>query len=224
MSARKKRDEPWKPGQPIKAAGDGRSFAVPPSHPAVMPVEVDDPYGSGKVVTLRSGRDDLLGSLHAHRHIDDHQFAAGRRYERDVEVSEGGVRGFDPTREKVDGGRPPEMMLDVQQDARKSLKGAEAAMGLIGASIAHDVIVAGMSYGQIALKEKGWYYGPGAKCGGGPLADAYDDPLEFRDQRANRRARENFGRRHVDNFGVLFRSALDCLVIYYDMQTRPAPN
>ena len=45
----------------IKAAGDGRSFAVPPSRPPVMPVEVDDPYGSGKVVTLHSGRDDHLG-------------------------------------------------------------------------------------------------------------------------------------------------------------------
>jgi hypothetical protein len=93
-------------------------------------------------------------------------------------------------------------------------------MGFIGASIARDILVDGMSYGQIALKEDGLYYGPGAKCGGGPLSGAYDDPLEFQDQRANRRAREIFGRRHVDNFGVLFRSALECLVIYYRLKTR----
>src|ERR1700742_3600470 len=141
-------------------------------------------------------------------------------YQRDVEVSEGGLRGIDPTRERVDGGRPPELMLDAQQDARKSRKAAEAAMGIIGASIAYDVIVAGMSYAQVALKKAGLYYGPDAKCGGGPLYEQYDDPLELQGERANRRARERFGRRHVDNFGVLLRSALECLVIHYGLQTR----
>ena len=218
---RKSRGEPWKPGgQKIKAAGD-KSFAVPPHYPAVMPVEVADPYREGKILAMRSVRDDPLGSLHAHRQIDDHQYEAGRLYERDVEVSEQGLRAIDPTKEKVDGGLPPELLSDAQQDARKSRKGAETAMGIIGASIAYDVIIDGMSYGKIALKKHGWYYGPDAKCGGGPLHGAYDDPLEFQDQLANRRARENFGRRHVDNFGVLFRSALDCLVIYYGLTTRP---
>lgn len=220
MSLRTKRHEPWRPGQPVKAAGDHRSFAVQPSHPAVMPVEIDDPYGAGKIVAMRSGRGDHLGSLHAHRQIDDHQFAAGRLYERDVEVSEGGLRAVDPSREKVDGGLPPDLLGDVQQDARKSLKGAEAAMGIRGAQIARNVIVDGMSYGQIALMEDGLYYGPDAKCGGGPLNGALDDPLEYQDQLANRRAREMYGRRHVDNYGVLFRSALDCLVIHYGMKTR----
>jgi hypothetical protein len=211
----KRRAEPWRPrGQKVKAAGD-KSFAVPPRHPAVLPVEVADPYGAGKILAMRSVRNDPLGSLHAHRQIDDHQYEAGRLYQRDVEVSEQGLRAIDPTREKVDGGLPAELLSDAQQDARASRKGAEAAMGLIGASIARDILVDGMSYGQIALKEDGLYYGPGAKCGGGPLYEDYDDPLEFEDQRANRRAREIFGRRHVDNYGVLFRSALDCLVIYY---------
>jgi hypothetical protein len=215
----KRRAQPFRQVGKIKAAGD-KSFAVPPRYPAVMPVEVADPYGDGKIVAMRSVRDDPLGSLHAHRHIDDHQYEAGRRYERDVEVSEQGLRAIDPTREKVDGGLPPELLSDAQQDARVSRKGAEAAMGLIGAPIAYDVIIAGMSYGQIALKEGGLYYGPDAKCGGGPLGGAYDDPLEFRDQLANRRARQIWSRRYVDNYGVLFRSALDCLVIYYGLKTR----
>jgi len=212
-----KRAEPWKP---VKAAGD-KSFAVPPRNPSILQVEVDDPYEDGKILAMRSVRDDPLGSLHAHGHIDDHQFAAGRLYQRDVEVSEQGLRAIDPTREKVDGGLPPEPLSVAQQRAAASRKGAAAAMGLICAPIAHDVLVDGMSYGQIALKQDGLYYGASAKCGGGPLSGAYDDPLELQDQRANDRARQRFGRRHVDNIGVLFRSALDCLVIYYGMKTRP---
>src|SRR5450755_2462543 len=75
---RKLRDEPFRPSaKKIKAAGD-KSFAVPPRYPAVMPVEVADPYGEGKIVALRSVRDDPLGSLHAHRQIDDHPYEAGR--------------------------------------------------------------------------------------------------------------------------------------------------
>jgi hypothetical protein len=222
MSERQQRREPYRPIRPIKAAGTGRSFAVPPNR--VVPVEVDDPYGSGKIVALRSGRDDPLGWLHAHRHIDDHQFAAGRRYQRDVEVSEGGLRGFDPTREKVDGSAPTELMIDAALDALKSRQEAEAAMGVILAPIAHDVIVAGMSYSQIALKKAGLYYGDEAKCKGGPLYGPYEDPLKMETQRANSRADEILGDRKVSDIGVLFRSALDCLVIYYGMQTRLALN
>jgi len=224
VNARKQRHEPWRPGQPIKAPGDGRSFAVPPSHPAVMPVEIDDPYGSGKITALHTGRDDLLGSLHAHRQIDDRQFEAGRRYERDVEVSEGGLQAIDYSRPKVDGSSPGGSMIDVAIDARESRQGAETAMGVILAPIAYDIIVGGMSLGQVALKRAGYYYGDDAKCKVGPLYDVYDDLLETQKQLANRRARDMLKRRHVDNFGVLFRSALDCLVIYYGMQTRPAPN
>jgi hypothetical protein len=215
-----KRGEPWHPMRPLKAAGD-QSFAVPPKHPAVMPVEVADPYGDGKMLlAMRSVRDDLPAYLHAHRQIDDHQFEAGRRYQRDVEVSEQGLRAIDPTREKVDGGLPPEPLSMRQQDARKSRTAAETAMGLALAPIAYAVLIESMSYSQIALKQHGWYYGDDAKCKGGPLSDAYADPLEMQDKLANKRARENFGRRKVDNIGVLFRSALDCLVIYYGMSTR----
>jgi hypothetical protein len=220
QQANTKRGEPWhpmRPAAPIKAAGD-KSFAVPTS--SVVPVMVPDPYSEGSyILAMRSVRDDLLAYLHTHRQIDDHQFAAGRRYQRDVEVSEQGLRAIDPTKEKVDGGLPPEMLSDRQQDARKSRTGAEIAMGLALAPIAYAVLIGGMSYSQIALREHGWYYGEGAKCKGGPLSDAYADPLEMQDKLANKRARENFGRRRVDNIGVLFRSALDCLVIYYGMQT-----
>jgi hypothetical protein len=217
---RKPRAEPFRPsGQKIKAAGD-ISFAVSPRYPAVLPVEVSDPYGEGKILAMRLVRNDPLGSLHAHRQIDDLQYEAGRLDQRDVEVSEQGLRAIDPTREKVDGGLPYEPLSESRQRAGASRKGAEAAMGLIGASIARDILFEGMSYGQIALKEEGLYYGPGAKCPGGRLYENYDDPLEFGDQRANRRAREIFGRRRVDNFGVLFRSALDCLAIHYGLKTR----
>jgi hypothetical protein len=220
--ARPKREQPWKPGQPVKAAGTKILMAVPPQYPAVTPVEVVDPYGDGnKVLAMRSLRDDPLASRHAHRQIDDHQFEAGCLYQRDVEVSEQGLRAIDPTREKVDGGLPPEPLSDVQQDASRRRKGAEAAMGLIGAPIAYDIIIGGMSNGQVALKQDGLYYGDGAQCKGGPLHGAYDDILESQDQLANRRAREMYGSRQVLKIGVLFGSALDCLVIYYGMKTPP---
>jgi hypothetical protein len=224
MSEKQQRREPWRPGQPvpIKAPGTERSCAVPPSY--VVPVEVDDPYGPGKITALHSGRHDLLGSLHSHRQIDDHQFEAGRRYERDVEVSEGGLQAIDYTRPKVDGSSPGDSMIDVAIDARESREGAEKAMGVILAPIAHDIIVGGMSLGQVALKRANLYYGDNAKCKGGPLYRHYDDLLELQDQLANRRAKEIFGRRHVDNFGVLFRSALDCLIIHYQLRARSPLN
>lgn len=211
------RSEPWKPGVPLVKAANDNSFAVPPRHPAVMPVEVVDPYGDGNVLVV-CARSDHLGWLHSHRQIDDHQYEAGRLYQRDVEVSEQGLRAIDPTREKVDGGLPPEPLSETRQDAWKRRREAETAMGLVLAPLAHNILVNGMSYGQIALQDTGEYYG--SSFSGGPLYQHYDDILETDDQRANRVAKERFGRRHVNNYGVLFRSALNCLVIYYGMATR----
>jgi hypothetical protein len=209
-----KRGQPYHPMRPMKAVGD-KSFSVPTS--SVAPVMVPDPYSEGGyILAMRSVRDDLPAYLHTHRQIDDHQFAAARLYQRDVEMSEqDGLRAIDPTREHVDGGLPPEPLSERQQDARKRRTGAETSMGLINAPIVYSIIVEGMTYSQILLKKRGLY----AKSGGGPLPGPLADMLQTQVQLSKVRALDNYGERAVKEIGYLFRSGLDCLAIYYGMQT-----
>jgi hypothetical protein len=209
-----KRGQPYHPMR-LKAAGD-KSFSVPTS--SVAPVMVLDPYSEGYIQVLRVN--DFLFGLHTHRQIDDHQFAAARLYQRDVEVSEqDGLKAVDPTKERVDGGLPPEPLSDQQQDARKRRTGAETSMGLINAKIVYDVLIGGMNYGQILLKRNGMYYGENAMCGGGPLANGYADILQNEPQRAKERALNMYGERAVKEIGYHFRNGLDCLAIYYGLST-----
>src|ERR1700689_3779136 len=65
----------------------------------VAAVEVDDPLGlepGDKIVTLRSIRNDPLGRMHAHRHIDEAQYQGGRAFQNDWEKAERGPQAVDP--------------------------------------------------------------------------------------------------------------------------------
>ncbi len=84
-----------------------------PRNAEVAAVEVDDPFGlepGDKVVTLRSIRSDLLGRMHAHRHIDEAQYQGGRAVQKEWEKAERGPQAVDPTREYVDDGQMREKM------------------------------------------------------------------------------------------------------------------
>src|ERR1700741_4054229 len=78
-----------------------------PRNAEVPAIEIDDPLGlepGEKIVALRSIRNDPLGRLHSHHHIDEAQYGAGRAFQDDWEKAERAPRAVDPTREYVDGG------------------------------------------------------------------------------------------------------------------------
>jgi hypothetical protein len=69
--ARAKRRRPHDPAK----VHDRRSRDLP-RNAEVAAVEVDDPLGmepGDKIVTLRSIRNDPLGRMHSHRHVDEAQ-------------------------------------------------------------------------------------------------------------------------------------------------------
>ena len=84
-----------------------------PLNARIAPIEIDDPYAPagepGKILAVRSLRDDPLGWLHSHRRINEAQFGAGRCWQRDYEESQiGHVRTNLPRGPRVDGGRVQE--------------------------------------------------------------------------------------------------------------------
>lgn len=92
----------------------------------VTPVEVDDPYEEGgKIIVMRSTRDDPLSEMLARGQITECDFAAGRHWQRAFEDSEiGSVRGIDPTKEAVDGGRMCDPISERRDSAGRELKAA----------------------------------------------------------------------------------------------------
>jgi hypothetical protein len=113
-------------------------------------IEIDDPYEiGGKIVTLRSIRNDPLAGLHARGFIDEAQYQGGRAFQHDFEIAEQGPRAIDPSKESVDGGKSPEPITDARLKATDRLIVAERALGQNGSSLIHDVLIARMSIDQI---------------------------------------------------------------------------
>jgi len=76
--------------QKLAKIHDRRSRDLP-RNAEVAAVEVDDPLAlepGEKIVTLRSLRNDPLGKLHSHRHIDEAQYRGGRAFQDDWEKAE----------------------------------------------------------------------------------------------------------------------------------------
>jgi hypothetical protein len=132
----------------------------------VAPIEVDDPLElGGKLIVMRSTRDDPLGDLHARKMIDEAQYHAGRAFQSDFESAERGPKAIDFTKEAVDGGQLPEAITEHQRRAAKQLAVVYRALGQDGAALTHDVLVHSKTRMQIAqargLIGKRWeeYYG-----------------------------------------------------------------
>jgi hypothetical protein len=158
----------------MKAGADAvtnRDATAPaiPLQAEVASLDVDDPSAtrSGeRINVLRQLRSDPLARLHAHRHIDEAQYRAGRVFQRDCEIASRGVRAVDPTRERVDGGVMAQAVGDAQVRARKRLIAMEQVLGRTMHRVTHAVLVDGMSMetlakvlfdreGEVAVK----YYG-----------------------------------------------------------------
>jgi hypothetical protein len=127
---------------------------------------VDDPYeAGGKIIVMRSTRDDPLGDLHARHMIDEAQYQAGREFQNDFETAERGPRAIDPSKEAVDGGLMPEPITEAQRRAGKQLAVVYQALGQDGSAIVHDVLVHNRTRKAVALsrglKGERWekYYG-----------------------------------------------------------------
>lgn len=117
----------------------------------VAPIEVDDPMEmGGKLIVMRSVRNDPLANLHARSHIDDAQYQGGRSFQRDFETAERGPRAIDFTREAVDGGLMPEPITEGQRKAARKLAEVYRVLGQDGSSLTHGVLIHGQTYRQVA--------------------------------------------------------------------------
>jgi hypothetical protein len=148
--ARAKRKK--RPHDPAKVH-DRRSRDLPRNAEAAA-VEVDDPLlePGDKIVTLRSIRNDPLGRMHTHRHVDEAQYQGGRAFQADWEKAERGPRAVDPTREYVDGGQTREPITEGQRKAVLRLNRAERELGADGSALVHEVLVLGMTMEQIGQR------------------------------------------------------------------------
>jgi len=138
----------------ITLAHDRRAQDLP-RNAEVASVEIDDPLAlepGDKIVALRSIRNDPLGRLHSHRHIDEAQYRGGRAFQDDWEKAERGPRAVDPTREYVDGGQPREPITERQRRAVLRLNRIERELGADGVILVHEVLVLGMTMEQVALR------------------------------------------------------------------------
>ena len=127
--------------------------AIDLTHADVAPIEVDDPIErGGRLLVMRSLRDDPLGALHAANQIDNVQYLAGRYWQKAYELAEiGGARAIDYSETKVDGGKIPEPTVsDAQAKALSDLSKARKALGDYGASIVHDVMACHMTIKECA--------------------------------------------------------------------------
>src|SRR6188768_4392154 len=148
--ARAKRRRPHDPAK----VHDRRSRDLP-RNAEVAAVEVDDPLAlepGDKIVTLRSIRNDPLGRMHSHRHVDEAQYQGGRAFQDDWEKAERGPQAVDPTREYVDGGQMREPITEGQRKAVLRLNRAERELGADGSALVHDVLVLGMTTEQIGQR------------------------------------------------------------------------
>jgi hypothetical protein len=105
-----------------------RDFAL---HLELMEDEVLDPMGleaDDKIKVMRQLKGDPLARLYAHHQVDQIQFFAGQRYQRDWRTAEQGAKAIDPTKEAVDGGAPIDPLPERRLAARARLEAAETAV------------------------------------------------------------------------------------------------
>jgi hypothetical protein len=156
-----------KPHNPAKAH-DRRSRDLP-RNAEVAAIEVDDPLGlepGDRIVTLRSIRNDPLGRLHSHRHIDEAQYQGGRVF-KGLGKAERGLRAVDPTGNMSMAARCGSRLPKAAAALR--LNRAERELGADGSALVHDILVQGMTMEQIGqrrgLRGQRWidYFAAGSR-------------------------------------------------------------
>lgn len=113
-------------------------------------VEIDCPFEPGaRISVLRSVRDDPLGDHFARGHVDEAQFAAGRRFQQCFGIAERGPRAMQMA-EAVDGNPPRETLTDESLMASKWLTKCYGALGRDGSTLMHDMLIHARTTRQIA--------------------------------------------------------------------------
>lgn len=136
-----------------------RKSADLPINAVVVPFVIDDPYSDSgeKIEVLRSIRNDILAGMLSRRHIEPHQYEAGRLWEKYFEQAQiGGLSAIDPTREVVDGGKMREPITDIQVSAFRKLNEARTELGRFGHSLVMDILGLRCSLIQAAERRNCW--------------------------------------------------------------------
>lgn len=122
-------------------------------------VEVDDPYAQepgGKIMVMRSVRDDPLAAMYAAGTVDLCQFEAGRRWQgANAALEVGIIKAIDPSKEAVDGGRMADPVCEgvVRRDrARKDIERAETALGEEGLMLVRDILESELTIAMAATR------------------------------------------------------------------------
>jgi hypothetical protein len=113
---------------------------------------VDDPLEPGAALAvIRSLRDDVLATLRARGHVQQHQFMAGRAWQRLYELAEiGGARSIDPELLRVDGRGPTTTRELRRVRAIKYLVRINNKLGQYGEALLYDVLIGGLTLRDIA--------------------------------------------------------------------------
>lgn len=142
---RRRRGQPHNPAHDRRAESSNRGVES-----YLTPKEVDDPYeAGGKIIVMRSTRDDPLAKLHGRNQIDEAQYHAGRRFQEDFETAERGPRAIDPGKEYVDGGLAPEPITEAQRKAARNLAGVNRELGQNGSALVYAVLISRVTVEQI---------------------------------------------------------------------------
>lgn len=138
------------PYDPSKVHDRRNTDALPNTKTA--PILIDDPYAlefGEKTVVVIAVRE-TLPSLRARNVIDEAQYQAGRRFESFFYATNAGLKAINLETPYVDTSFNGISISDAHCDAVEGLKRADRALGLEGSSLMRDVLIAGMSFVQIA--------------------------------------------------------------------------
>ena len=145
--ARIKRRQPYDPSKPVH---DRRTTDLL-RNAQVAPIEVDDPLEiGGTLIVMRSTRNDPLAGLHARKSIDEAQYQAGRAFQSDFEAIQAGPQAVDASEPYVDRSFRHRSMSEAYSKAFDRLNVAHKALGLDHSPLAHDILIRGWTYKQVA--------------------------------------------------------------------------
>ena len=110
----------------------------------LVPIEAPDPYSlpgeSEEITVMCCLRNDPLRWLHFRGRIDDVQFHAGRRWQRDWEESAiGQLQTNFPRWQRIDGGKAPEVLSGAALAASRRLRRAKHMLGHDQVRLLEDV-------------------------------------------------------------------------------------
>ncbi len=143
---RARQKSPLAPVHDRKATSIGKGVI-----PAVC--EVPDPYddAGGKITVVRNLRGDTLAYLRDRKQIEEHQYIAGRHWQRIYEASTGTVPAMDTTKEPVDGGAAvSDGLTDKRRVATKALLAADLVLKPERAYIMRHIAGTGITLAQAA--------------------------------------------------------------------------